>query len=657
MKAISKALAIGMLALGSVVVPTGAAHALTATITEVNSGHLTGGILYLGNDVPGAPDNFLGYCVAPGAANNWPGYDFDTAGRLSVPGVAGFTKTLNCNGARQLLRGEVYPLVRNSTPGNCQDWDPITSSVGGAHFQVAPGGSIGTVTLPAAATGGIHPMGKIYSAGGISGNCRVHVDIFQDEGFRLGGQGAFGSYFAHHGTDVSTGWIFPGNYTVFIEDFTTGTKIRVYTSFDASSRFDVDLDASCFGFDLCQYLTGAPPVTGGGFHPLTPARILDTRSALGIANPVGAGDGSLPNEPNPFTRADAANNHQTKVTGFGGVPEHGVSAVLLNVTVDQPTADSWLAVYPKLPRRSIFEDQSWFRTEPGTSNLNFGRQQTLPNLVLARVGAGGKIMLENYAGEINAIADVVGWFDTGTGGDGFTGVTPERILDTRQPGAGGAFGPKETRSIAVINRANVPADATAVVLNVTQIDATAFGYLTVWPSGLPQPGTSNLNGAPGRTRPNLVVAKIGAGGKIDVFNFDGQSHVAVDVVGYFSPRGGKVFPVSPTRIMDSRSGFRTSSTPFGAAEIRNLVVTGIGGVPANATAVIANVTGTQSTYGSFLTVFPTGTKLPSTSNVNLELGAPAPNLVMMKIGAGGQISIYNDRGLAHVIVDVMGYVL
>jgi hypothetical protein len=452
MRATTKVLAIGMLALGSVVVSAGSAHALTASITRVNSGGLTGGILYLGNDTPGASDNFLGYCVAPGAANNWPGYDFNTAGQLSIPG-GGATNSLSCNGARQFLRGEVYPLVRGSTPGNCQDWDPINSQVGGAHFQVSPGGSIGTVTLPAAATGGIRPMGKLYNAGGISGNCRVQVDIFQDEGFRLGGQGAFGSYYAHHGTDITTGWIFPGTYTLFIEDHTTGTKIQVRTSFDASSHFDVDLDASCFGFDLCQYLTGAPPVTGGGFHPLPPARILDTRKAIGIADRVGAGDGSLPNEPNPFTRADVANNHQTKVTGVGGVPDHGVSAVLLNVTVDQPSADSWLAVYPKLPHRSLYEDQSWFRTEPGTSNLNFARMQTLPNLVLARVGAGGRIMLENYAGELNAIADVVGWFDTGSGGDGFTGVTPERILDTRNPGDGGAFGPRQTRSLSVINRA------------------------------------------------------------------------------------------------------------------------------------------------------------------------------------------------------------
>jgi hypothetical protein len=640
---ITRLLGVAALAVaGMVILPTNAAHAVSANIDRINAPGISGGVLYVDQG---------GYCKAPGTPDSpnqqQLGYNYDGNGRITIPlsGVA--TNTLACGGAAPYLRAEVYPVPYGAQ--DCGGWDPFTSPTGGAHLQQSPGTNIGTVNLPAPSTGGIKPVGKVYRAAGTPSTCTsgnpnmgIKVDLFQSTGFNVGGRGAFGSFFANHGSDITTGWIYPGDYTLFITDAATGTKIRVQTSFDARTAFDVDLDASCFGFDLCSYEAGGPPTTGGGFHPLPPARILDTRSGVGITNGrVRAGDGSLPNEPNPDMRADEANNHQTKVTGVGGVPEHGVSAVLLNVTVDQTSADSWLAVYPKLPRRSIFEDQSWFRIGPGTSNLNFGKGQSLPNLVLARVGAGGRIMLENFAGEIDAIADVVGWFDTGTGGDGFTGVTPERILDTRQTGQGGAFGPGESRHLAVIHRAGVPPDATAVVLNVTQIAATALGYLTVWPTGLGQPNTSNLNGAPGRTRPNLVVSKIGSGG---------------DVVGYFSAQGGRVFPLSPARIMDSRTGYRTAATPFGPNEVRTIGVVGVGGVPANATAVIANVTGTQSTSGSFLTVFPTGGALPTTSNVNLELGDPAPNLVMMKVGAGGQISIANARGTAHVIVDIMGYV-
>ena len=515
---------------------------------------------------------------------------------------------------------------------------------------------MGTINLPTASNGGIKVSGRVYRATGTTPNCSIVVDLFEDKGFQIGKQGAFGSYYANKGNELNTGYIFPGRYSLFITDEATNTQIRAETTFDANSTFDVDLDASCFGFDWCTYIKGGPPANGGGFHPLPPARILDTRSGIGITNGrIRPGDGSLRSEPNPDMRADEANNHQTKVTGVGGVPEHGVSAVLLNVTEDQPDGDGWLAVTPKLPRTDIFHDQSWFRTGPGTSNLNFRKGQTVPNLVLARVGAGGRIMIETQGGALNGIADVVGWFDTGSGGDGFTGVTPDRILDTRQPGGGGAFGPRETRRLQVTGRANVPAGATAVVLNVTQIGATAFGYVTVWPAGIPQPGTSNLNGAPGRTRPNLVVTKVGTGGQIDMFNYDGQSDIAVDVVGYFSPTGAKVYPVTPTRIMDSRSGYRTPASPFGPSEVRNVAVVGIAGVPADATGIVANITGLDSSIGSFLTVYPTGTALPPTSTVNLDPVDASPNLVIMKVGAGGQISISNDRGTANVIVDVMGY--
>jgi hypothetical protein len=641
----------------AVLIPATSASATTlVTIDHVVAPGATG-IIYL--EGPG------GYCFQPGTNRTKTGFDFDANGNIVISGGG---RTLRCDDANgSSLRVEAYPSsvgteCTGPAPERIPSINPFVSAAGGMHMNISSGASIGTLTFPTQSTGGIKPMGKVIRAAGATPSCKIKVDIFQDEGFALGTRGAFNSFYANHNDDTTTGWIFPGSYNIFIEDEITGTKIRTLASFDAASRFDIDVDASCFGFDVCVYERGGRPTTGGGFHPLAPARVLDTRSNLGIVGKVAAGDGSLRSEPNPDMRRDALNNHQTKVTGVGGVPEHGVSAVLLNVTVAGPDADSFLSVYPKLPRANtgglaIFDDQGGFRTGEGTSNLNFRAGQTLPNLVLARVGAGGRIMVENFGGNVDVIADVVGWVDTGTGGDGFTGVTPERLLDTRQAGQGPIFGPNDTRHLKVTGHAGVPADATAVVLNVTQIDATTFGYMTVWPTGLGRPNTSNLNGAPGRIRPNLVVSKVGEGGQVDIFNYDGNAHVAVDVVGYFSARGGgQIYPLSPSRLMDSRSGFGTPKAPFGATEVRNLTVTGVGGVPSDAKAVIVNVTGTQSTSGSFLTVFPTGDKLPTTSNVNLDLGDPSPNLVMMKVGAGGQISISNDRGLAHVIVDVMGFV-
>jgi hypothetical protein len=88
-----------------------------------------------------------------------------------------------------------------------------------------------------------------------------------------------------------------------------------------------------------------------------------------------------------------------QVDGRGGVPASGVSAVVLNVTVTQPTAGGYLTVWG---------DQT---AQPTASNLNFSAGQTVPNLVVAPVGADGRVAFFNgSAGTVHLIADVAGYY-------------------------------------------------------------------------------------------------------------------------------------------------------------------------------------------------------------------------------------------------------
>jgi hypothetical protein len=73
----------------------------------------------------------------------------------------------------------------------------------------------------------------------------------------------------------------------------------------------------------------------------------------------------------------------------------------------------------------------------------------------------------------------------------------------------------------------------SVALNVTVVGSTASNYLTVYPFGAAQPTASNLNFVGGQTIANMVIVKIGTGGKITLFNRDGVTPVLVDVVGWF----------------------------------------------------------------------------------------------------------------------------
>jgi hypothetical protein len=253
---------------------------------------------------------------------------------------------------------------------------------------------------------------------------------------------------------------------------------------------------------------------------------------------------------------------------------------------------------------------------------------------------------------------------TPTSADWFHALTPARILDTRPNGPqvgpyNSPFGPGTTRNVKVTDTGGVPANADAVVLNVTVTNTTQASFLSIWPTGQPQPLVSSLNWAAGQTIPNAVTVKVGTGGNISVFNPSGSVHVIVDVVGYYDTNTGSGFSsLTPSRILDTRpTGPQVGpfGTPFGPGTTRNVKVTDTGGVPANADAVVLNVTVTNTTQASFLSIWPTGQPQPLVSSLNWAAGQTIPNAVTVKVGTGGNIAVYNPTGNVDVIVDVVGY--
>ena len=257
--------------------------------------------------------------------------------------------------------------------------------------------------------------------------------------------------------------------------------------------------------------TGVEP-TGGRYAALNPARLLDTRNNIGAFGSVGSGRVlDLP------------------VTGVGGVPASGVSAVALNVTATQPTASSWLTNYPT------------GGTVPNTAALTYGPGQTVSNLVIAKVGTNGKTSLRNASGSVHLIVEVLGWYSDGTGveptGGLFAPVDPVRLLNTRN-GIGAPvapIGPGQSLDLPVTGVGGVPASGvSAVVLNVTATQPTASSWLTNYPTGGTVPNTAALTYGPGQTVSNLVIAKVGTDGKTSLRNASGSVHLIVEVLGWSS---------------------------------------------------------------------------------------------------------------------------
>ncbi|MCB0916845.1 MAG: hypothetical protein KDC23_14290, partial [Actinobacteria bacterium] len=192
------------------------------------------------------------------------------------------------------------------------------------------------------------------------------------------------------------------------------------------------------------------------------------------------------------------------------------------------------------------------------------------------------------------------------GGSRQQGIAPVRLLDTRE--GAGSVGPGKTIDLQVAGVKGIPANATAVALNVTVTGPTSPGYLTVFPAGSGRPDASNLNFQTGQTVPNMVIAKVGAGGKVSIFNSHGSSHVIVDATAYFEPvesplGGGELNATEPARVLDTREGVGARTGKVGAGETVTVKVTGEGGVPTmNVDSVVLNVTATDPTSLGYVTV-------------------------------------------------------
>jgi hypothetical protein len=358
---------------------------------------------------------------------------------------------------------------------------------------------------------------------------------------------------------------------------------------------------------------------------IRPVRILDTRSGNGASAAMLGPGGVI----------------DLVVAGRGTVPASGTGAVVMNVTVADPTEAGYLTVWPTGEAR------------PEASNLNFVPGQAAPNLVLAKLGTGGRVSIYNFAGSTNVIADVMGWFPLA---NSYQPLTPHRVLDTRNgTGAPAArVGADQSVQLSVLGRGGVPASGVdAVVINVTAADSSATSYLTVWPTGQPLPYSSNLSLAPGRVVPNLVISKLGNDGTISFYNYAGDTHIIADVMGWF-PAASGFHSLTPLRILDTRVG----TGVLGAVGARRTIDTdGLcrGNVPLNAKAIVINVTAVTPTADGYITVWPSGEARPESSNLNFVPGQTVPNLVITKVGIEGMVSFYNEAGDTHLIADVMGW--
>lgn len=396
---------------------------------------------------------------------------------------------------------------------------------------------------------------------------------------------------------------------------TVGSQLCMFISDGAS--IDVSVDGY-YRVGSVPTSTSAPQVrfaqeNAPGFVATTPVRMFDTRTA-GI--PIIGGQ-SYRLDLSPYVPFDA-------------------SAVVMNVTATQPAAAGFVTVYPCDGVR------------PETSSLNFVAGQTVPNLVT--VDAGASLQVCFFASvSTHLLADLSGYYLFG-GGDGFAPSPPVRMLDTRGM-ASQIIGPAKVAGHSTFDfdvSSFVPADATAVVFNLTATDVVGPGFVTVYPCGQLLPTASNLNVLPDQTVPNLVTVALSPSKHVCLFTTSNLNLIA-DLAGWYSPSATSGFvAIQPTRWVDTRADF----SPFLPAGL----VTPIDFATdfPDATAMVFNLTATQVISAGYLTAFPCGGDPPNASNVNFVAGQTVPNMAIASVDATGALCVFNSER-THWILDVSGF--
>ena len=364
------------------------------------------------------------------------------------------------------------------------------------------------------------------------------------------------------------------------------------------------------------------------FVPVGPTRLTDTRTDGG---PVRAG-GSI----------------DVVVAGRPGVPA-GIAAAVLNVTSVDAGADGYVTVWPSGTE------------QPTASSLNPLAGDTAPNLVTVSVGANGAVSIYSSCTS-GIVVDLFGvYVPAVSASDGrFVPLGPLRVLDTRKVGGKLRAGGVVRAALAPLG---VPASAVGAVLTVTATEASAPGFVTVWPAGLTQPDTSNLNLPAGATRANQVIVPITPAG-VDVFS-SGGTHIVVDIVGYFTGPGGPAqtsglfVPLSPSRLLDTRQtgllnplGNSVRMQPGWTVE---MPMSGRAGIaPAAASAIVGNTTLVDANGAGYITAYAAGLGRPNASNVNASAGGQVvPNHTIVPISSRG--AAFFTSGGGHVLFDLSGY--
>lgn len=257
--------------------------------------------------------------------------------------------------------------------------------------------------------------------------------------------------------------------------------IDVYVS--AAAAVVVDVTAA--------FVDAGTGVAAGRFVAIDPSRVLDTR------------------------RDGRRGAFDLAVALPAGVPGDA-TALAVTVTAVDAAEPGFLTAFPAGTAR------------PDASVVNTDRfNRTRASAVFLPVSAGGLVVHRSMTTDV--LVDVWGWFTGDTASLSTEGLfvpqAPSRVWDSRS-----TFDPVHPRG--AVERSIGPPGASAIVANVTALESTSAGFMSVYAAGTPVPEVSSLNYRWRQPVAALTVTRVSDRG-VGFSSFAGV-HVLVDVAGWFS---------------------------------------------------------------------------------------------------------------------------
>jgi hypothetical protein len=382
---------------------------------------------------------------------------------------------------------------------------------------------------------------------------------------------------------------------------------------------------------------------GSTFVGIAPVRLLDSRVNNGTAGPFTS---SVPKS--------------VDIAGRGGVPADAV-AITGNLTVVGQQQAGYASLTP-LPVAN-----------PATSTINFPLGDNRANNITSPLSTAGGVSITYKAGagkQTHFLLDVTGYFlnrDVAASHT-YRVLTPTRVVDTRATPPVGLAGPvpaNVNRTFQVAGRLGIPSNAKAITGNLTVVNQTGAGFVTLSDAPPPvNPLTSTINFPVGDTRANGVTVRLSATGSLWAVykSAPGRStHLILDVTGYYlnDLAGARFVALTPGRRLDTRfpRPYEGLTGPFSANVARTLVVEPYQGVPTNATAITGNLTVVGQTRAGYVSMTIIATNSPATSTLNFPLGDTRANGVTGPLSGPGSVGLVYKAsgGLTHLILDLTGY--